>query len=240
MPKPKDIFEVKIDFKDIAIDINEVGRTLGYPDGEMPDHFRQMVESVIKQIPKRCVIQAGYRILDLKKPVDKNDGLIIGGVFFDTDKIVASQLKKGNKAAVFVCSIGPGMETWSKQMLIDGDPIMGYFIDTVASAITENAVNFLHDAIGLEMKKNGLNITNRYSPGYCNWSVAEQHLLFSLLPKNFCGVKLTESALMLPIKSVSGIIGIGEEVEWREYLCDKCGMKDCTYRSIRTRNSLKK
>ena len=47
----------------------------------------------------------------------------------------------------------------------------------------------------------GLRITNSYSPGYCGWNVSEQHALFSLLPEGFCGVRLCESGLMLPIKS---------------------------------------
>ncbi|MCK7538940.1 MAG: hypothetical protein MZV63_52410 [Marinilabiliales bacterium] len=47
-------------------------------------------------------------------------------------------------------------------------------------------------------------ITNRFSPGYCGWDVAEQHKLFSFFKDNFCGITLTESALMNPVKSVSG------------------------------------
>jgi hypothetical protein len=90
------------------------------------------------------------------------------------------------------------------------------------------------------MFQNQLNITNRYSPGYCNWSVSEQKLLFSFLPDGFCGIKLNDSALMTPIKSISGIIGIGQNVKMNEYNCNHCGVKDCTYRSkkIKVKNSI--
>jgi cobalamin-dependent methionine synthase I len=38
-----------------------------------------------------------------------------------------------------------------------------------------------------------------------------QHKLFLALLKNYtCGISLTESSLMLPVKSVSGIIGLGK------------------------------
>ncbi|NSW95142.1 MAG: methionine synthase, partial [Bacteroidales bacterium] len=80
----------------------------------------------------------------------------------------------------------------------------------------------------------GLNITNRFSPGYCGWDVAEQHKLFSLLPGNFCKIRLTESALMDPIKSVSGIIGAGLHVKRRPYTCNFCDMKDCIYRRLKS------
>jgi len=60
------------------------------------------------------------------------------------------------------------------------------------------------------MRDSGKKITNRYSPGYCGWDVTEQHKLFQLMPENYCGIKLTPSALMDPVKSISGIIGIGK------------------------------
>lgn len=233
MTELKDVVEVKLDFRDIIISTVEIALSLGYEDGKIPEYFHELVDEILSQVPRRCKIKAGYRILDLKKPSDRNDGIFVDEIFFKMDRIVTSQLRKADKAALFVCSIGTGMETWAKQMLRTGEPAMSYFIDTIASVTTENVTDLLHERIGLKMSEHGLKITNRYSPGYCNWSVAEQHLLFSLLPQNFCGITLTESALMLPMKSVSGVIGIGESVEWKEYICDRCGMKDCTHSAKR-------
>jgi hypothetical protein len=67
--------------------------------------------------------------------------------------------------------------------------------------------------------------------------VEEQKKLFSFLPKEFCGVSLTDSALMIPIKSISGIIGVGKNVEYKQYFCDTCGRKDCTYKAFREKSS---
>jgi len=235
----KNIFKVKVELHDLVISRNEIEFSLGYDEGEIPEHFVEIIDDILLQVPNRCEVRAGYKIHDLTRPLDRNDGLIIGGIFFRMDRIVTSQLKNSEKAALFLCTIGSGMEMWSKQLLSDGNPTMSYFVDTVASVTVESVTNLLHERIGQKMNEHGLKITNRYSPGYCNWSVAEQQLLFSLLPENFCSVTLTESSLMLPIKSTSGIIGIGEAVEWKEYLCDKCGMKDCTYRAKRWKSKSK-
>jgi len=35
---------------------------------------------------------------------------------------------------------------------------------------------------------------------------------------------------MQPVKSVSGIIGIGAKVQYHDYPCKPCPMKDCLYR----------
>ncbi len=229
----KNVFEVTVEFGEFAFDRTEIELSLGYTDGEVPVHFSGMIDESIEQLSKRCEIRAGYRILDAARPDGRVDGLVVGGTFFKLDKIVTGQIKKSTQAALFVATIGPEMEEWSRRLLKGEDPALGYIGDVAASTAAEAVTNTLHDHIRDKMQSLGLNITNRYSPGYCNWSVAEQHLLFSLLPEDFCGVTLSDSALMHPIKSVSGIIGIGPDVKWKDYICDRCGVKDCTYRAKR-------
>jgi hypothetical protein len=231
--REKDLFEVAIDFDDLDVGRNEIERSLGYLDDRIPVHFEEMVDNIILQLPKRCKIRAGYRLLDVKKQANRKDGLYLGDSFFKMRKIVTGQLRRAEKAALFVCTIGPAMETWGKQLMHDGEPAMSYLVDTVASVTVESVADVLHDRVSQNLQKQGLKITNRYSPGYCDWSVSEQHLLFSLLPPNFCDIALTDSALMLPIKSISGVIGAGAMVKRVDYFCDTCGMKDCTYRAYR-------
>jgi len=110
---------------------------------------------------------------------------------------------------------------------------MGHLVDTVATVAVENAADTLHGHLGIKMRERGLRVTNRYSPGYCGWPVSEQHALFSFFKVDFCGISLTESALMKPIKSVSGMIGIGKTVTFAGYDCERCRISDCTYRAFR-------
>ncbi|MCB0748019.1 MAG: hypothetical protein KDC90_11210 [Ignavibacteriae bacterium] len=223
-------FQVEINFSNLNIDKNKIGKEIGYSDGAIPNHFDEMIMEIISELPNKCKINSGYRILDLTYSKENSLGLTIGGIFFSMDRIVTSQLKKADKAAVFVSTIGLQMETWSKNLIKEGDAVLGYLVDVTASTVVENVANLLHDHIGAKMKNNNLNITNRYSPGYCNWSVSEQQKLFSFLPSDFCNIKLSDTSLMTPIKSISGVIGIGENVKYAEYICDRCGVKDCTHR----------
>jgi hypothetical protein len=80
-------------------------------------------------------------------------------------------------------------------------------------------------------KFHNLGISNRFSPGYCNWDVSEQHLLFQLLPENACGISLNDRALMTPIKSVTGVLGIGNGIERKEYKCSFGSKIDCIMRT---------
>ncbi len=226
----KEAVEVKISFEDLLIDKNEIGISLGYSAGKTPSYFMNMVDDVVKKLSSLCQPKAGYKIFDIDKSIIKPYGIYIENAFYKMEKIITSQIKKSDKVAVFVCTIGPAMEMWSKELFKQGDSILGYIVDTVASAAVESTADYLHNQIENSVQEEEMKITNRYSPGYCNWSVSDQHLLFSLLPKNFCGISLTGSALMMPVKSVSGIIGIGKNVKRMKYICGKCTVPNCAYR----------
>ena len=225
------VCEVAIGFGDLEIDRAAVVEVMGYRAGAMPEHFGELLDAALAQAAALSVVRAGYRLVAAGRVDERPGAVVLGGTVFSTQKIVAGALLRAERAAVFTCSIGPAMEEWTRAMMPD-DPALGYIADAVGSAVAEALADRLHDHIGAQMARHGWRITNRYSPGYCNWSVAEQHRLFALLPPQFCGITLGESALMHPMKSVSGVIGVGTAVTHADYLCDVCGVRDCTYRAF--------
>ena len=70
-------------------------------------------------------------------------------------------------------------------------------------------------ALGLEVEKlaarllasENLVATRRFAPGYGDWSLADQAPLCALLDAARIGIALTEDFLMLPAKSITGVIG---------------------------------
>ena len=139
----------------------------------------------------------------------------------------AEYLATGHSAAILTWLVR-GCMKWRETGSL-GEP------EAVKQAVAEyrEQQDILHDYLYKMEKKNNLTLTNRYSPGYCNWDVSEQYKLFSFFPKEFCGIKLSDSALMQPIKSVSGIIGAGRQVQKREYRCGICSQKNCIMRNRR-------
>jgi cobalamin-dependent methionine synthase I len=119
----------------------------------------------------------------------------------------------------------------SRNSMKSGDLLRGSVYDVIGSEVVEAAAAMMQEELRKEVAVCGMKITNRFSPGYCGWDVAEQHKLFSFFNDNFCGIILTESALMNPVKSVSGLIGIGEHVRYVPYQCHLCDDRNCIYRS---------
>ncbi len=158
----------------------------------------------------------------------------INNLVFNLRKIVYGQIKKSDSIAVFLCTAGEETGIRSRRAMKNGDLLTGYIYDVIGSEIAEAAADLMQDNLREAMASEGKKITNRYSPGYCGWDVAEQHKLFQLMPDNYCGIQLNTSALMDPEKSVSGFIGIGEHVRYNQYTCGLCEMKDCIYRKTKS------
>ena len=215
-----------------AIPVREIGRILGYADTSMPEHFSESIAKIIGALEERCTVCAGYRVVSVNRSEGRNSAIDVGGKLFTPGRIIVSQLQNARQAALFVCTIGSRMEEMAAECFAGGDPVTGHFIDTVASVAVERVADSLLDTIERQMRERGLAVTNRFSPGYCGWPLSQQQELFSFFPDGFCGVLLTESALMLPKKSVSGIIGIGPDVTREPYFCDRCNDTGCTYKQF--------
>ncbi len=225
------ICEIVINPLSLDIDREQIFQELGYAQSSIPEFFSEQIDEIIERYCGLCDIRAAYRVVDVS--AHKNHGLLINNILFDLNNIVAFQLKNAEKLAIFICTIGAQMEGWASQLCSEGDEVKAHFVDTIASAAIEKATNILHNHIEQKNAVRGLSVTNRFSPGYCGWSVSEQHLLFSFFSSGCCGIELTETALMIPRKSTSGIIGIGSSVKREPYFCGRCSNKDCTYRMYR-------
>ncbi|MDR2841114.1 MAG: hypothetical protein LBV75_07630 [Paludibacter sp.] len=156
----------------------------------------------------------------------------VSDIQFDCGKQVNAYLKGSRSYAFFVCTVGDIFTEVTRKFNREGNFLDAYIADAIGSLTVENAMNLIQSHLENEMGEQGLKITNRYSPGYCNWALSAQPQLFELIGENAVNVSLTESCLMLPIKSVSGVIGIGENVKKREYACQICNNQTCIYRKI--------
>ena len=223
----------KFNLQELELDPVGIEKFMGYNPGEAPDPFPQLIQEVLKEVPPYCDIQGGYRIFERLELERKSHQLRLEDQTFHIKRIITNQLRKAEMAALFVCTAGAGIGEWSKRLMRDGDLMKGYVVDVIGSEVVEGAMDRIQDNLEDEMEEMGLGITDRYSPGYCDWQVNEQPKLFSFFPEDFCGIHLSESCLMYPIKSLSGIIGIGKEARRKGYICSFCNMKNCIYRNKR-------
>ncbi len=203
---------------------------MGYSPGSAPEPLTDLIAEVSDELMPLGDVKAEYLIFNRLASDPDSKSIEIEGVVFCVKPVIFSQIKKAGGAALFICTAGAEIGLLSRASMKEGDLLRGYVYDVIGSEVVENAADRMQEELRLEVAADGLKITNRFSPGYCGWDVAEQHKLFSFFPENYCGITLTESALMNPVKSVSGLIGIGREVRYAPYQCHLCDDKNCIYR----------
>jgi hypothetical protein len=228
------------DFKDLKLKVSQIEAVMGYQDGEDRQLVTGMIEEILTESQEISNIKAEYKVFENIQFISDTRSVEINNISFGIKKIVFGQLKKSDSAAVFLCTAGAEIGIRSRRAMQERDFLKGYIYDVVGSEIVEASADLMQADLERSMIAGGKKITNRYSPGYCGWDVAEQHKLFQLIPANWCGISLTPSALMDPVKSISGIIGIGSNVKSNPYTCRLCDMKDCVYRRLRDRDLYQK
>ncbi|MFH0759333.1 MAG: vitamin B12 dependent-methionine synthase activation domain-containing protein [Bacteroidota bacterium] len=227
------IRNININKRLINIDPKEIFALLGGKDPGSDPHTHELIEELIKTCSKIMTPRGAY-ITKKAIPTGSKDEISIEGLVFNTGGTIRKMLWGAEAYAFFIATSGSGPEELSRSLISKGDYLEGYIADLVGSAIAESVAIQIHDQVRLKAGKNGLKATNRYSPGYCGWEVKEQQKLFSLFPEKCCGIVLSETSLMSPIKSLSGVIGTGVKVSFRDYTCEICSMKDCIFRRTRT------
>jgi hypothetical protein len=222
--------QLRFGFSDLKIDISHIENVIGYEKGENRELVREMIGAVLEDAGKICEIKAEYLIFKEVSFDNEKKSMRVNSIDFKIGKIIWAQIKRSVSVAFFVCTAGEKIGELSRKLMQEKDFLKGYIYDIAGSEIVEAAADLMQATLKEQMENQKFHITNRFSPGYCGWNVSEQQKLFSLIPDNFCGIRLTESSLMDPIKSVSGVIGIGEDVKLRPYTCNLCDDANCIYR----------
>ncbi len=143
--------------------------------------------------------KAFYRSAFIESRAD--DRVVINGIEF-TSRVLRVNLEKIHRVFPYVTTCGLELEEWSRSF---DDLLLKYWADVLKETALRTAVQYLQDHL---IERYHLGEVSRMNPGSLpDWPLPEQRPLFDLLGSGpgLIGVHLTDSFLMLPIKSVSGI-----------------------------------
>lgn len=218
---------LELTYPDLNITAAEIYEQMGYGDALPDADVQAETERMISRVKE--ILRPQFSFFITKATLDEDNNLLTTGyATMDIGRIISRQLRGSSAFAFFVATAGMEFEHLQEQLKAEGDMVSIFIADAMGSVIAEKAADCMELALQQTLASSGLKHTNRFSPGYCGWHVSQQHLLFSHFPTpQPCGITLSESSLMTPIKSVSGIIGIGATVRHLDYTCGLCDYKDC-------------
>ncbi len=148
-----------------------------------------------------------------------------GGVL--KSELLTRHLGMAEEVLAIVCTIGPQLEELASQVMVQ-EMVRGLAIYGVGSASVEALANAACQKFEAEAALRGWGTTIPLSPGMIDWSVEEgQSQIFGLLDSSQIDVQLTHASIMLPMKSLSMVIGLGPDLGRLGTTCDFCAMREC-------------
>jgi hypothetical protein len=157
----------------------------------------------------------------------------VNGVTF-TSRVLRVNLDKVERVFPFVITIGKALEDRATSC---NDLLRQFYLETMGDMALRSGRQYLEKYLKRHF---GLGQLSRMSPGSLrDWPVTEQKPLFSLFGnvEELIGVTLTESMLMIPRKSISGIF-FPTEVMF--FSCQLCPRKGCPARKAPYDEALRK
>jgi hypothetical protein len=224
---------VKPSFKDLKVTPEDVARYAGgslyIPDAQRLRLAADILEQAYAFICPAFVFAAHH--IDT---IDSKQGLLL----------LLSQ-NNSDSGAVFVvsavCTIGPRLEKEASNLMKQGKVMDALFMDAAGVSILEALSDAAYAHIEKEASKRKLFTGCRFGPGYGNIPVSAQKYLFRSVNAEAIGVKLGESGILIPLKSLSFCVKWSSvpPAEGNPYKCLNCPLKNCLYRIEAKQDKLK-
>ena len=181
------------------------------------------VEGLIREAQAIAHPRAIYRMAFIESRGDRH--VVAEGLRFES-RVLTVNLDKVHRFFAFVVTSGRELDAWANAKT---DPLNRFFADAINQAVVISARPFLDRHL---QECYGIEKLARMSPGSLrDWPLEEQRVLFKLLgdTRTTIGVELTESLVMAPIKSVSGIAFANAE---NFSNCRLCPREGCPGRAV--------
>jgi hypothetical protein len=147
----------------------------------------------------------------------------VGGVVFRS-RVLRANLEHAQKVFPYIMTIGPALEQKASSL---GDLLKQYYLEEIANFALDLGFSWLAEKLQARW---GFAVLSNMSPGSLeDWPISEQKPLFSLFgdTEKAVGVRLTDHMLMLPRKSISGILFPSEGTFTA---CELCPRERCPSR----------
>jgi hypothetical protein len=122
----------------------------------------------------------------------------------------ADLLANARRVLISVLSIGARLDLEVRRLNQAGEPLGAYLLDSVGVVGLRHVGDRVRELAETAATASGWGVSAALSPGsLLGWPLAGQRDLCALLPLERISVRLNDSGILVPFKSVTSVIGIG-------------------------------
>jgi len=180
----------------VELATRDVLARLRVPEGsEDEKRARELIARVLEKANPKAIYDLCYVEEKGSRTVE------IGGVVFES-RVLRVNLDKAHRVFPYIATCGRELDDVPG---VAGDPLLEYWLEELKVMALGAARTYLQEHIDAKYKPGKM---SAMAPGsLADWPITQQEQLFSLFGdvEAKIGVRLTDSFLMLPLKSVSGV-----------------------------------
>jgi len=200
----------------MTVDRTEIARYLGYgsavPDGEVAARISFCLHALAASTPRHV-----FRTMP-------RSSLVIRSADLD------QHLEGCDRLCLFAATLGTQTDTLLRRWTA-ADMSLAVVGQACAAAMLEGYADDCMAELGAALPR-GQYLRPRFSPGYGDFSLSYQRALLDLLDAGRrIGLSLTEGGMLVPVKSITAVIGITHDrASCHIHKCSDCSKTDCPFR----------
>ena len=190
---------------------------------KLPKAYAGLVEKTREACLKAVKPAGVVRSVKIREVAE--DGVLLEGDEGETLEIRSTFMTELMRDCFEAVWFAATLNGFNELLAASGDLMEQFFLEAWGSAFASRAAMYTSDYAREILNKEGLCYTSAWEPGQHGFDIHNQQTAFALLRPEEIGLTLTESMLMIPAKSVTGLFGIAEKEQRDLIPCDYCELR---------------
>jgi len=204
----------------LKFDQDKILRIIYHGNNNVHEERKKELNNIIEESYQLINSKALYTSLAIKKIT--NEEIILENGKRLKSSLLTKKLKCSPELIFYLITIGDKLE--EKIGELSGNLLQAFILDRIGTYALELTTDHLEKLI---KKERNYQQISKFSPGSTRfWDIEQQKVIFEILDGKRIDVKLNDNYLMIPKKSVSGVMGLTKQ---KFYECQIC-KKNCEYR----------
>jgi len=198
----------------------EAVRYLGYGHHAIDERTLELIQESFKELDQCSCERFVYRIFEIS--IDESNKIHLDNLFVKS-KDLYDNIHDCNEAVVLAATLGAEVDRLIRRYVVM-DMAKAVVMQACAAAKLEEYCDQIQEQLGY--------MRMRFSPGYGDFSLRYQQDIIEILDaKKKIGLSMTEASMLIPAKSITAIIGIGNiDQKCQKKGCEVCNKTDCAFR----------
>lgn len=193
----------------IGVPLRMILARLGYRRSAtvLSDRQREKLEATIAEGFSLCEAQGCWRRIPIVART--KDEIFLENRAVLKSRSLAGLLKDSFAVVLMASTVGPAIVDAASEAIAAGDGATAVILDAVGGQSADAAMNWINEFVRRQVSRSAERLTvQRFSPGFGDFSLENQNLLYSLLELDRLGLTLTPRSMLVPEKSVTAVTGI--------------------------------